>query len=136
MLRDGRFTPKLVALMMAALVLSAVLITVIVVVLRGLPGEPVELPGLPAGGETAEVRSVVVSDEEVLPMLPLKGAKLHFVPGNRVELGHESVALRVTIRCGASGGLLWFSGIPSWLDLTRVDSNIDSYCSGGHQPGR
>lgn len=132
MAHNKRSVTKLVALIMAASVLVAAVITVTVVVL-GVPSAPVdepgELPDLVAIEETAVVRSVVVSDEDVLPLLPLKGAKIHFIPGNRIELGHESIPFRVTIRCGASMGLLWLSGIPSWLDLTKLDSNIDSYYS-------
>ena len=129
MLRDKWFAPKLIALMVAA----SILITVIVVALRvpsALPPEGKGEPPAPAAGkETMVVRSVVVTDEKVLPLLPLEGAKLHFIPGNKIEVGHESVPWRVTIRCGASGGLLWFSGIPSSLNLAMIDSNIDSYCS-------
>ena len=128
MLRDKWFVTKLAVLVAAlALVISA--IVVILEVLPILVAEQDVLLEPTNQVETAAVRSVVVSDEEVVPLLPIKGARLHFMHGNRIELGHESVSFGVTVSCGASGGLLWFSGIPTWLDLSRVDSNIDSYCS-------
>ena len=127
MLHGRWFLPTLIALTAAL----AVVIGVIVVAIGGVPvPEDEREPPDPIPEEVpVAVRSVVISDEEVLPLLPLNGGRLHFIPGNKIELGHEAVSLGVTVDCGASGGLLWFSGIPSWLDLTRVDSNIDSYAS-------
>jgi|GEM_PF-2271435 len=128
--------------LVAVIVTVLLLVAAVVVVLRIPPAPPSEEPSeLPevvtgreteeaAGGGTVAVRSVVITDDEVLPLLPVKGARLHFMPGNKIKVGHESIPLlRVTIRCGASGGFLWLGGIPSWLDLSRLDSNIDNYCS-------
>jgi len=128
--------------LVAVIVAALLLVAAVVMVLRISPAPPSEEPGEPpetvagggtsgaAAGEAAAVRSVVITDDEVLALLPVKGARLHFVPGNKIKVGHESIPLlQVTIRCGASGGFLWLGGIPSWLDLSRLDSSIDNYCS-------
>lgn len=74
-------------------------------------------------------RSIVVTDEEVLPLLPIEGVRLHFIPGNKIQVGYKSIPFQPTINCGVSQGMLWFSGIPSWLDLSKIDKNIDNYLS-------
>ncbi len=105
-----------------------VLITGIAVAMRLL--SPEQLP--PPVEETEKppvVRSIVVTDEEVLPLLPLEGARLHFMPGNKIQVGYKSIPIQPTINLGVSEGMLWFSGIPSWIDLSKVASNIDNYLS-------
>ena len=88
-----------------------------------LPEKPPEKPPV--------VRSIVISDEEVIPLLPVKGARLHFLPDNKVQVGHRSLPrlLQPKIDLGVSAGMMWFSGIPSWLDLSRADKKIYNYCS-------
>ena len=91
---------------------------------------PEQLP--PPAEETdkpPEACSIVVTDEEVLPLLPLEGARLHFMPGNKIQVGYKSIPVQPIINVGVSEGMLWFSGIPSWIDLSKVDSNIDNYLS-------
>lgn len=108
--------------------LAAVLIVGIVAAIRLLPPEQLPLP-VEDGQKPPVVRSVVVTDEEVLPLLPLEGARLHFMPGNKIQVGYKSIPIQPTINCGVSQGILWFSGIPSWIDLSKIDKNIDNYLS-------
>ena len=75
------------------------------------------------------VRHVVITDEEVLPLLPLAGARIHFIPGNKIQVGYKSIPIQPTLNLGVSEGMLWFSGIPSWIDLYKIDKNIDNYLS-------
>ena len=86
-------------------------------------------PSLDGNERPSGVRSIVVTDEEVLPLLPIDGARLHFIPGNKIQVGYKSIPIQPTISCGVSQGMLWFSGIPSWLDLSNVYQNIDNYLS-------
>jgi len=79
--------------------------------------------------EPLVVRSIVITDGEVLPLLPLDGARFHFMPDNKVQVGYKSIPIQPIINCGVSEGMLWFSGIPSWIDLSKVDKNIDNYLS-------
>lgn len=120
--------------------LAVVLIVGVAAAMRLLPSEPLPSPEplpsselLPPPVEEVEkppvVRSIVVTDEEVLPLLPLAGAKFHFMPGNKIQVGFKSIPIQPTIKLGVNEGMMWFSGIPSWLDLSRVDRNIDNYLS-------
>jgi len=79
--------------------------------------------------EPPVVRSVVITDEEALPLLPLDGARLHFMPGNKIQVGYKSIPIEPTINCGVSEGMLWLSGIPSWIDLSEIDESVDDYLS-------
>ncbi len=90
--------------------------------------EPLPLP-VADSEQPPVVYSIVVTDEEVLPLLPLEGARLHFMPGNKIQVGHKSVPFQPIINCGVSEGMLWFSGIPSWIDLSQVGQNVDNYLS-------
>ena len=118
--------PAKVWLLVAAMVV--VLITGIAVAMRLLSPEQLP-PPVEESEKPPAVRSIVVTDEEVLPLLPLEGARLHFMPGNKIQVGYKSIPIQPTINLGVSEGMLWFSGIPSWIDLSKVDSNIDNYLS-------
>lgn len=106
--------------------LAVVLIVGIVAAMRLL--SPEQLPPVEEGEKPPVVRSVVITDEEVQPLLPLEGARLHFMPGNKIQVGYKSIPIQPII-CGVSEGMLWFSGIPSWIDLSKIDKNIDNYLS-------
>ncbi|MFH1003811.1 MAG: hypothetical protein V1780_06680, partial [Chloroflexota bacterium] len=95
-------------------------------------GEPAASPAPAAPATPPEppaVRSVTITDEEVIPLLPISGATLHFLPGNQAQVGHPSVPRLFwpRVNLGATGGRLWLSGIPSWLDLSLIDDNINDY---------
>jgi hypothetical protein len=112
------------------LVVASVIILIVgvVVVARLLSPEPLS-PLIDGDEKPPGVRSVVITDDEVLPLLPVEGARFHFMPGNKIQIGYKSIPFQPTISCGVSEGMLWFSGIPSWLDLSRVDKTIDNYLS-------
>jgi len=107
---------------------AIVLIIGVVAVTRLLSPEP---PSQLLDGDEKPpgVRSVVITDEEVLQLLPIEGARIHFISGNKFQVGYKSIPIQPTISCGVSEGMLWFSGIPSWIDLSKVDGNIDNYLS-------
>ncbi len=105
-----------------------VLVVGVVAVTKLLPPKPLP-PSAGEGEKPPEIRFIVVTDEEVQPLLSLEGAKLHFMPGNKIQVGYKSIPIQPTINCGVSAGMLWFSGIPSWIDLSRIDKNIDNYLS-------
>lgn len=109
-------------------VIVVVLITGIIVAVSSLLREQPPLP-VEEGENMSAVRSIVVTDEEVIPLLPLEGARLHFVLGNKIQVGYKSIPIQPVINVGVSEGMLWFSGIPSWIDLSKIDSNIDNYLS-------
>lgn len=113
------------------LLVVAVVVLIIGIVATVRLLSPEQLPPSPVEDEEEPpvVRSVVVTDEEVLPLLPLEGARLHFMPGNKIQVGYKSIPIEPIINCGVSEGMLWFSGIPSWIDLTKVDKNVDNYLS-------
>lgn len=77
----------------------------------------------------AEIRSIVITDDEVEPLLPLSGASLHFMPGNKVQMGYKLIPIKPVLSLGVTGGRLWFSGIPSWIKLEGIDENIYDYFS-------
>jgi len=104
-----------------------VLIVSIVAAIRLLPSTPLIV--VEEEEKPPEARSIVITDEEVLPFLPLEGVRLHFMPDNKIQVGYKSIPIQPTINCGVNEGMLWFSGIPSWLDLSRIDANIDNYLS-------
>lgn len=110
-----------------------VLIAGAVVAATLLPPEqlppPEQSPPAEDDEEPSVVRSVVVTDEEVLPLLPLDGARLHFMPGNKIQVGYKSIPVQPVINFGVSEGVLWFNGIPSWIDLSQIDESIDDYLS-------
>jgi len=105
-----------------------ILIVSMVAVTRLLSPRP-SSPSSDGDEKPPGVRSIVITDEDVLPLLPFEGARLHFIPGNNIKVGYKSIPIQPTINCGVSEGMLWFSGIPSWLDLSKVDGNIDNYIS-------
>ena len=112
------------------LLLVATLVVLIIGTVVAISLLPPEQPP-PVGDEREplEMHSIVVTDEEVLPLLPLDGAKLHFMPGNKIQVGYKSIPIQPIINCGVNEGMLWFSGIPSWIDLPTIDKNIDNYLS-------
>jgi len=76
-----------------------------------------------------EVRSIVVTDGEIEPMLPLSGASLHFIAGNKAQVGYKFIPIKPVLTLGVTGGRLWFSGIPSFINLEGIDKNIYDYFS-------
>lgn len=121
---NSRVSGRVWLLLVATLV---VLIIGTVVTISLLP--PEQSPPVENEEEPLEMRSIVVTDEEVLPLLPLDGARLHFMPGNKIQVGYKSIPIQPIISCGISEGMLWFSGIPSWIDLSTIDQSIDNYLS-------
>lgn len=98
--------------------------------IRGLSPQPTPPPAVvdeeapPVG-----VRSIVITDDEVEPLLPLSGASLHFMPGNKVQVGYKPIPIKPVLTLGVTGGRLWFSGIPSFIKLEGIDENIYDYFS-------
>ena len=111
------------------IVASAVVFIVIMVIATQLLSPEQLPPPTQVGEKPPVVRYVVVTDEEVLPLLPLAGARIHFIPGNKIQVGYKSIPIQPTLNFGVSEGMLWFSGIPSWIDLSKIDKNIDNYLS-------
>lgn len=94
------------------------------------PEEPGEAPPPPPQEEEEppELRSITVTEEEALPLLP-EGATLQFMPDNRIKLGYASIPVLPTVDCGVNAGMIWLDGIPLWIDLTSIDANMHDYCS-------
>ena len=76
-----------------------------------------------------EVRSIVVTDDDIEPMLPLSGDSLHFIPGNKAQIGYKFIPIKPVLTLGATGGRIWLNSIPSFINLEGIDKNIYDYFS-------
>jgi len=91
--------------------------------------EEVPLPITDEEVPPVEVRSIVVTDDDIEPMLPLSGGSLHFIPGNKAQVGHKLIPIKPVLALGVTEGRLWLSGIPSFINLEGIDKNIYHYFS-------
>ncbi len=76
-----------------------------------------------------EVRSIVITDGDIEPFLPLNGISLHFIAGNKARVGYKFIPIKPVLTLGVTGERLWFSGIPSFINLEEIDKNIYDYFS-------
>jgi len=76
-----------------------------------------------------EVRSIVITDGDIEPFLPLSGISLHFIAGNKAQVGYKFIPIKPVLTLGVTGERLWFSGIPSFINLEGIDKNIYDYFS-------
>lgn len=110
----------------AALAAAAVVIAVLWLPL----GRVTEKPGpTPAPEMTAtptlQTRTITMTDEQVVPYLPIEGTWVHFLPGSKVRVGYKALAWRVDI--GVEEGRLWIDNVPPWIDLAAIDKDAARY---------